>query len=137
MTKEKDALRKIQEGITETSKQIQDGFTDLSHDFWLASLGVIATVEEETTNLYNKFVAKGKDLVEKGKAFEKKDKEKGLSSKVSGMAKFVDEKVLAAMEPFKTSSQKDIKELNAKIDKLTESVAALTLKLSGKSASKF
>ena len=80
------SFQKIQEGISDTSKQIQEGFTDLSRDFWLASLGLIATVEEEATGIYNRFVDRGKEFVEKGKEFEKRDKEQGISARITDTA---------------------------------------------------
>lgn len=124
----KDALQKLQEGITETSKQIQEGVTETSRQVWYAGLGVLSTVEEEGTKLFNRFVEMGKDLVEKGKEFEQKDKVSGVTAKFGEAAKFVEEKLQAASDKVGFSGSSDIKALNEKVDKLAESVAALVKK---------
>lgn len=135
MAQQKEPLKKIQEGIADSSKRIQEGVSDTTRDFWLASLGIVSSVEEETNKIYDRFVKIGNDLVAKGEKFEKRDKEKGVYATLNKTVKFVEEKFNAAVKPFEISPRKDILELNKKVDKLTESVTALTAKLE-KSADK-
>ena len=132
MKNHKDPLTKVQDGIADTSKKIQEGFSDTTREIWLAGLGVLSAVEEEGVKLYNRFVEKGEELVEKGKEFEKKDKEKGVSSKIGETAKFVEDKLKSAVERIDISSRNEMNELNDKVDKLTDAVAALAKKIDKK-----
>ena len=60
MSTTKESVKKIQEGIADTSKQFQEGITETGRDVWYAGLGVLSTVEEEGSKLFNKFVDKGR-----------------------------------------------------------------------------
>ncbi len=114
---------------SDTRKKTQNGMPDITHDIWLAGLGVLSSVEEEGSKLYRKFIERGEEIIEKGREFEKKEKIQGISLRLSQAAKAVEEKVQACTEPLGLSSREEIKELNAKIDKLAESLAVLTKKL--------
>lgn len=125
--KEKVTLKKIQEEIAGTSE-----------DIWLAGLGVFSTIESEGNKLFDKFVDKGKELVEKGKEVEagktkKQGKKKADSSKLDDAVKFVETKVKglgnSVIEPLGISSREEVKELNEKVDKLTEIVMVLAQKI--------
>lgn len=139
MAKEKDRF-----------KQIQEEISDKSRDIWLAGLGVFSTVEEEGEKLFKKFVEKGKELEEKGEAFEKRAKKKmdsvtsfvgektgQLSKEVSRISDtlpaYVEEKLKSALNKFGASSHSQVKELNDKVDKLTEKVNQLIKNLESKS----
>ncbi len=138
MSKENEPLKKIQEGLADTSKQIQEGLTGTARDIWLAGLGVLSTVEEEGQKVYKTFIEKGKELISKGEEFQKRDKESGITAKVSETVRTIEDKLHSAIEPFGVATNQEVKELNEKVDKLTESIAELVKKLDadGKSASR-
>lgn len=135
MTEEKDKLKKLQNEITGKSREI-----------WLAGLGVFSTMEEEGEKLFKKFVEKGKEMEEKGEAFEKKAKEKvgsmtsyveektgKLTKDVATLPGYVEEKLKTALNKFGASSHSQVKELNDKVDQLTEKVNELIKNIETKS----
>jgi poly(hydroxyalkanoate) granule-associated protein len=129
---DKGTLELLQEGISKTSREI-----------WLAGLGVFATLDKEGTNLFNKFVARGRELSESGKATTKGNGEVAptyVSEKVDQLthdvvtrvgkaADYVRNKVSGLTERAADTTHDEIKVLTEKVDKLTESVAALVQKL--------
>ena len=139
MAGEKDKFKKIQGDISEKSREI-----------WLAGLGVFSTVEEEGEKLFKKFVEKGKELEEKGETFEKRAKERmdsvsafvgekteQLTKEVSKLSETVptyfEDKLKSALSKFGASSHSQVKELNDKVDQLTEKVNELIKNLEAKS----
>lgn len=139
MAGEKDKFKKIQGDISEKSREI-----------WLAGLGVFSTVEEEGEKLFKKFVEKGKELEEKGETFEKRAKERmdsvsafvgekteQLTKEVSKLSEtfptYFEDKLKSALNKFGASSHSQVKELNDKVDQLTEKVNELIKNLEAKS----
>lgn len=139
--RDKGTLELLQEGISKTSREI-----------WLAGLGIYSTIDEEGTRLFNKFVARGRDLVEDGeipKATTTNDKEPAptylsekkdrfsheIITRLDDATQFVQKRLFGAMEKG-APTQSDMKDLTDKVDRLTESVAMLVRKMeeTGKSA---
>lgn len=136
MATTKDIAREAQASITENVR-----------DIWLAGLGLFSTVEEEGEKLFKQFIEKGRDLEEKGETFEKKAKDQlnsitnfaaekagKISDEVSNrvndmMPTFVEEKLHNALEVFGISTRSDVKELNEKVNRLTEMVGTLSNKI--------
>jgi len=132
--RDKGTLELLQEGISKTSREI-----------WLAGLGIYSTIDEEGTRLFNKFVARGRDLVEDGEKpktmatngkepeptylSEKKDKfSHEIITRLDDATQFVQKRLFGALE--KTApTQSEMKDLTEKVDKLTESVALLVRKM--------
>ena len=136
---DKGTLELLQEGISKTSREI-----------WLAGLGIYSTVDEEGTRLFNKFVSKGRDLVEDGVKpmatngkepaptylSEKKDKmSHEIITRLDDATQFVQKKFFGGMEKA-APSRSEMKDLTEKVDKLTDSLAMLVRKMedTGKSA---
>jgi poly(hydroxyalkanoate) granule-associated protein len=135
MAEEKDKLKKLQDEVSEKSREI-----------WLAGLGVFSTMEEEGEKLFKKFVEKGKELEEKGESFEKRAKEKvgtvtsymeekteKFTKDVATLPGYVEEKLKSALNKFGASSQSQVKELNDKVDQLTEKVNELIKNIESRS----
>jgi poly(hydroxyalkanoate) granule-associated protein len=138
MAGEKEKIKKLQGDVSEKSREI-----------WLAGLGVFSTVEEEGEKLFKRFVEKGKELEEKGETFEKRAKERvdsvtsyvgektdQLTKEVSKLSETVptyfEDKLKSALSKFGASSQSQVKELNDKVDQLTEKVNELIKNLESK-----
>ncbi len=129
MAAKKDSLEKIQQGVKETTKQLQDTVTETTREVWYAGLGLLSTVEEEGSKLFSRFAELGKQLVEKGKEFEKKEGEVNFKAKVDEAVKFLEHKVQAASEKFGRRRQDELKMLNEKVDRLAETVVQLVERL--------
>ena len=123
-TKTKDTTKKIPEEIVEKTREI-----------FLAGLGLFATVEEEGSALFNKFLEKGKEFTRKGEELEKKGKEftsekkEELSKRFDEFYKSIETRIRSTLENIGISSRDEIKELEEKVDKLAERLAAIEEKL--------
>lgn len=128
---DKGTLEMLQEGISKTTREI-----------WLAGLGVFASVDKEGTKLFNKFVERGRELAKDGKTVkqngeppatfisEKKDQlTHEIYSKLENAAGYVRRKINEISESAPEAPRDEIKTLTAKVDKLTEAVAALVQKM--------
>jgi len=129
-----------------SSQKPQDAMAEKAREIWLAGLGVFSTIEEEGEKLFNKFMERGKELESKGETFEQKAKDKmgsftsyvsektsklsdDVTAKVNESIPMIEEKFRSMLETFGVSSRGEVKTLADKVDKLTETVAALTKKL--------
>nr|HQV33205.1 phasin family protein [Calditrichia bacterium] len=65
-----------------------------------------------------------------------KEQQKEISGKLDETYKYLENKVSSLIDSIGTGSRDEVKELTAKVDKLTESLADLTKKLKEKEASK-
>jgi len=149
MAQEKETLtQKVGEMIEEqkgTLEQLQEGISKSSREIWLAGLGVFASIDKEGTKLFNKFVSKGRELVEDGKTpmAMKKNGEPAATylgdkvdqvthdvfSRLDSAAEFVRKKLIGPFEPSAEASHDEVKILSEKVDKLTESVAMLVQRM--------
>jgi len=119
-----DKARKIQEEITERSREI-----------WLAGLGIFSTIEKEGTKLFQDFVERGEGLREKGKELEKESESfiKGIrddvAERTSAVAKTIEGNFVGAINSLGFSKSDDVEELTKKVDKLTAKVDKLAKKI--------
>ncbi len=150
MTMEKETLNHATEEKG-TLEVLQDGLSKTAREIWLAGLGVLATVDKEGTKLFNNFVARGREVAETEKAAktngepaptylsEKKDQlAHEVYSKLENAAGFVRRKITEVSEAMPETPQDEIKTLTAKVEQLTQAVAALVQKMdeSAKSTAK-
>lgn len=118
--------------------KFQGELSEKSRDIWLAGLGVFSVAEEEGSKLYKDFLERGKDLVKRGEDIEKKGKDfakegqKEVTERVDDAIKFVEERFNTAMDSIGFTSKDEVKDLSAKVDKLTATVENLTKKLQEK-----
>jgi poly(hydroxyalkanoate) granule-associated protein len=132
---EKGTFELLQEGISKTSREI-----------WLAGLGVFSTIDKEGTRLFSKFVERGRGVVENGKAMAaKKNGEPAptyvgekvdqfthdILARLDDAAQYVQKKIFPSGEPEK-ASRSELHELTDRVEKLTNSVAALVQKMDDK-----
>jgi poly(hydroxyalkanoate) granule-associated protein len=129
---EKGTFDLLQEGISKTSREI-----------WLAGLGIFSTIDKEGTKLFNRFVERGREVVENGKAAAKKNGEPeptyvgekvdqlthDVLSRFDNAAEYVRKKIFGPAEHEAEVSHDEMKTLSQKVDKLTESVASLVQRM--------
>ncbi|MCG3120202.1 MAG: hypothetical protein ALAOOOJD_02827 [bacterium] len=141
MTIEKETLHHPAEDKG-TLEMLQDGISKTTREIWLAGLGVFASIDKEGTKLFNKFVERGRELAKDEKTVkrngepaptfisEKKDQlTHEIYSKLESAAGYVRRKINEISESTPEASHDEIKTLTAKVDKLTEAVAALVQKM--------
>ncbi|HQU73984.1 MAG: phasin family protein [Calditrichaeota bacterium] len=138
MSKVDENVKRVQEEVN----KFQGELSEKAREVWLAGLGAFAVAEEEGSKFFNDMLSKGKDLVKKGEGVEKKtmdfakEQQKEISGKLDETYKYLENKVSSLIDSIGTGSRDEVKELTAKVDKLTESLADLTKKLKEKEASK-
>ena len=151
MTPEKETFEKkngeeIVEEAKGTLEVLQEGISKSSREIWLAGLGIFSTIDKEGTKLFNKFVARGRELVEKNGKPEMAAKKNGepaptyvgdkvdqfthdIFSRLDDASEYVRKKLFGLAEPHAEASRDEVKILSEKVDKLTDSVASLVQKL--------
>lgn len=96
-------------------------------DIWLAGLGALAVVGEETTGLFDR-------LVESGEEFEKRGR-KELSERQKEITKALDERVydpvVTALQRVGVPTRGEMKDLAARVDRLTRKVDTLVRHVTG------
>ena len=55
------------EQVTTGYKKLQDGLVDSTRKVWLASLGTLSVVEEESSEIFDQLIKKGRGVEEKGR----------------------------------------------------------------------
>lgn len=136
LEEEKGTLELLQEGISKTSREI-----------WLAGLGIFSTIDKEGTKVFNRFVERGRELVERNGEPTIAAKKNGepppvtyvsekvdqfthdIFSRLDHAAEFVRKTLLGPAEPTAKPSKDEVKTLSEKVDKLSESVAMLVHKM--------
>lgn len=141
MTMEKETLNHTAEEKG-TLEVLQEGLSKTAREIWLAGLGALATVDKEGTKLFNQFVARGREVADAEKAAkvngepsptflsEKKDQlAHEVYTKLENAAGYVRRKITEVSEAMPENPQDEIKTLTAKVEQLTQMVAALVQKM--------
>ncbi len=121
--------------VKETAKKLPEELVEKTKDIFLAGLGLFATIEEEGSQLFNKFVEKGKEFSKKGEALEEKgkklaeEKKEEVSKKVEEYFKAVEGKIRSTLENIGVISQSELKELEKKVDNLAARLESIEKKL--------
>ncbi len=124
MAETKEATKKLPEELVEKTKEI-----------FLAGLGLFATIEEEGSQLFNKFVEKGKEFSKKGEELEEKgkklaeEKKEEVSKKVEDYVKAVESKIRSTLENVGIIAPSELKELEKKVDNLAVRLESIEKKL--------
>lgn len=151
MTSEKEIfehkpVEKLVDETKGTLEALQEGISKTSREIWLAGLGIFSTVDKEGAKMFNRFVERGRNMVEKnGKPMmamkkngepaptyvsEKVDQfTHDIFSRLDDAAEFVRKRILGPAAPSGEVSHDEVKILSEKVDKLTESVASLVQRL--------
>lgn len=151
MTSEKELfehkpMEKLVDEAKGTLELLQEGISKTSREIWLAGLGIFSTIDKEGAKMFNRFVERGRDLVEKnGKPLmaAKKNGEPAptyvsekvdqfthdIFSRLDDAAEFIRKRVLGPSEASGEVTHDEVKILSEKVDKLTESVASLVHRL--------
>jgi poly(hydroxyalkanoate) granule-associated protein len=128
--------------VVKLPKEIADGVTTRGRDVWLAGLGALAAVEEESSQLFTTLVKQGEKLVERGEQMEAKGKvridgvrtdlttrQKQVTEQVTGKVQAVETDVtdtlVNALKRLGVPTRGEVRELSEKVDVLTRRVGAL------------
>jgi poly(hydroxyalkanoate) granule-associated protein len=120
------------EGKVPETDRVTESIAGAMHQTWLAGLGLVAVVAEETGHLLGTLVAKGKqvepNVIEQGKKLSQEvsqavgdmgAKLKGFVRMPEGAEAALDERVAATLDRMGFPRKEELQALSAKIDALT------------------
>ena len=103
----------------------------LGRDVWLAGLGALAVVGEESAHLFDRLVESGEELEKRGK--------KEIGARQRELAKALDEEVLdpvsAALKRFGVASRAEMDDVSTRVDRLTRRVERVLAHVAGEPTS--
>lgn len=121
-------------------ESLQNELTERGRDVWLAGLGALATVEEEGTKLFNRLVDRGQEFEEERRAKLEEATEKARKQRDEAIAQLeeageetqsvLSDSVSSALERFGVPTRKEVDDLAAKVDHLSQQVEKLAENLS-------
>lgn len=114
------------EQVTTGYKKLQDGLVDSTRKVWLASLGTLSVVEEESSEIFDQLIKKGRGVEEKGRKRLTKTKAE-LESGTDELADKLDRQVSSVLQKMGVPSSAQVQDLTLRVEQLTEQVDRLTL----------
>jgi poly(hydroxyalkanoate) granule-associated protein len=113
-------------------KRIQGDLFSSTRNVWLASLGVLATVEEEGQSLFGTLVEKGKKIEARGKKSwtetrkELESTTEEIGGRLDELGGKLDHNISEVLQRMGVPSRTQVEELTDRVEKLTGQVERLT-----------
>jgi len=113
--------------VKETSdfKKVQDELFSSTRKVWLASLGVLATVEEEGQHLFGELVERGEKIEARGKKSWTKTR-KELESTTDEISGKLDQNISEVLQRMGVPSRNQVEQLTDRVEELTGQVERLS-----------
>lgn len=117
--------------ITTQYKKIQGDVLDSAHKLLLAGLGTAKTLGEESGEIFDRMVARGREVETKGKKeLDSRKKEihrltEKVESRVEGVGNQLDKQLSAALARLGVPSRTEIQTLTRRVEELTRKVDVL------------
>ncbi len=118
--------------VTTQYKKFQGEVLDSAHKIWLAGLGTVKTVGDESTDLFTRLVERGKDVEGRGKkelASMRKELKKAtdkatskVETRVDDLGERVDRQVTNALHRIGVPTRDEIKTLTHRVEELSRKV---------------
>ena len=116
---------------TREVKKLQDNVLDSAHKVWLAGLGTVKTVGDESTEIFNRLVDRGRDLeatgtreLESMRGELKKATDK-VENRVDELGDRIDRQVTSTLHRIGVPTRNEIKTLTQRVEELSMKVDAL------------
>jgi len=114
------------EQVTTGYKKLQDGLFESTRKVWLASLGTLSMVEEESVEIFDQLIKKGRGVEEKGRKRLSKTKAE-LESGTDELTDKLDRQVSGVLQKMGVPSSAQVQDLTLRVEQLTEQVDRLTV----------
>lgn len=115
------------EQVTTGYKKLQDGLFESTRRLWLAGLGTFSVVEEESSEIFDQLIKKGRLVEEKGRERLSKTKAE-LKSDTNQVADKVDQQVSVVLQKLGVPSRAQVQDLTLRVEDLTKQVERLVPK---------
>lgn len=119
-------------------QKIQDGFLASTRKIWLAGLGALSTFEDESVQLLDQLVEKGKSVEARGRKQVSKAK-KEIETSTETFTGKMDQQIADVLQRMGVPSKSQVEALTLRVEKLTDQVdrlAGATKKAPAKQAAK-
>lgn len=110
--------------LTSKPRQIQEKLSSSARQVWLASLGVVGSIEEGTSKTFDRLVSRGKKFGDRRQHDLEETKEE-IESSLERLSSTVDQRVSNSLERIGVPSRSQIRLLSQKVERLTDLVADL------------
>ena len=105
-------------------QKIQDGFLASTRKIWLAGLGALSTFEDESAQLLDQLVEKGKSVEARGRKQVSKAK-KEIETTTESFSGKLDRQVADVLQRMGVPSKSQVETLTLRVEKLTDQVDRL------------
>ncbi len=113
--------------VTTGYKKLQDGLFESTRRLWLAGLGTLSVVEEESSEIFDQLIKKGRLVEEKGRKRLSKTKA-DLESGTDDLAEKLDRQVSGVLQKMGVPSRAQVQDLTLRVEQLMEQVDRLAPK---------
>ncbi|MGB5163383.1 MAG: phasin family protein [Thermoanaerobaculia bacterium] len=116
------------EQVTTGYKKLQDELFESTRRIWLAGLGTLSVVEEESTEIFDQLIKKGRLVEEKSRQRMSKTKaeiESGTEELSEELAEKLDRQVSGVLQKLGVPSRAQVQDLTQRVEQLSEQVDRL------------
>jgi len=116
------------EQVTTEYKKLQTELFESTRRLWLAGLGTLSVVEEESTGIFDQLIEKGRLVEEKSRKQMKKTKaeiESGSEELAGELSDKLDRQVSGVLQKMGIPSRAQVQDLNLRVEQLSEQVDRL------------
>ena len=116
------------EQVTAEYKKLQTGLFESTRRLWLAGLGTLSVVEEESTGIFDQLIEKGRLVEEKSRKQVKKTKseiESGTEDLAEELSDRLDRQVSVVLQKMGIPSRAQVQDLTLRVEQLSEQVERL------------
>lgn len=112
------------EQVTTGYKKLQDELFESTRRIWLAGLGTLSVVEEESTEIFDQLIKKGRLVEEKGRQRMSKTKAE-IESGTEELSEKLDRQVSGVLQKLGVPSRAQVQDLTQRVEQLSEQVDRL------------
>ena len=116
------------EQVTTEYKKLQTGLFESTRRLWLAGLGTLSVVEEESTGIFDQLIEKGRLVEEKSRKQVKKTKseiESSTEDLAEELSDRLDRQVSVVLQKMGIPSRAQVQDLTLRVEQLSEQVDRL------------
>jgi poly(hydroxyalkanoate) granule-associated protein len=116
------------EQVTTEYKKLQNGLFESTRRLWLAGLGTLSVVEEESTGIFDQLIEKGRLVEQKGRKQMNKTKaeiESGTEELAEDLSDRLDRQVAGVLQKLGIPSRAQVQDLTLRVEQLSEQVDRL------------
>jgi polyhydroxyalkanoate synthesis regulator phasin len=117
--------------VTASYKKLQEGVFESTRRLWLAGLGTLSVVEEESSEIFDQLIKKGRQVEEKGRKRLSKTKA-DFESGTEELTDRLDRRVEGVLKKMGVPSRTQVQDLTLRVEQLMEQVDRLAPAQSGK-----